>query len=52
MRGDEVVVKADPEALKSNKRVKAMSRADPSNKKTFVIVGGGEGQRERGGERE
>ena len=42
MRGDQVVVKADPEALKSNKRVKAMSRADPNNKKTFVIIGGGE----------
>ncbi|XP_070204944.1 apoptosis-inducing factor 3-like isoform X2 [Littorina saxatilis] len=41
VRGNEVVVKADPEALKSTKRVKAMSRADPSNKKTFVIVGGG-----------
>ena len=43
VRDDEVVVKVtDPEALKKGKRVKVMSRADPANDKTFVLVGGGE----------
>ncbi|XP_076472901.1 apoptosis-inducing factor 3-like isoform X2 [Babylonia areolata] len=40
-RGEDVVVKADPVTLKSAKRVKAMTRNDPSNKKTFVLIGGG-----------
>lgn len=41
VRGDEIVVKADPDALKDHKRVKPMSLADSSNKQTFVLVGGG-----------
>lgn len=41
IREEDVIVKADPEVLESNKRVKVMSRSDPSNPNTFVLVGGG-----------
>ncbi|XP_025093063.1 apoptosis-inducing factor 3-like isoform X2 [Pomacea canaliculata] len=41
VRSDEVVVTANPEDLKTSKRLKSMCRLDPRNKNTFVLVGGG-----------
>lgn len=43
VRSDEVVVTANPEDLKTSKRLKSMCRLDPRNKNTFVLVGGGMG---------
>ncbi|XP_035825044.1 apoptosis-inducing factor 3 isoform X1 [Aplysia californica] len=41
VRGEDVVVRADPASLENNKRVKAMVRKAADNKKTVVLVGGG-----------
>merc|ERR1719394_740560 len=41
IRGDDVVVKADPSNLENHKRVKTMVKKSSDNKKTVVLVGGG-----------
>ncbi|RUS78071.1 hypothetical protein EGW08_014151, partial [Elysia chlorotica] len=41
VRGSDVVVKADPVALDNFRRVKAVSRCEPSDPREVLIVGGG-----------